>query len=1156
MSESALIFEQITVRRALGISPEQQFELGDLQPGINLLHGPNGSGKTTAARVAQTLIWPEACELGRPWISGRLRLDGSRWQVDIEAGRARWQRDGEDCDGPPLGPPTARPRYYLSLHELLRGDQDDVAFAREVAKVVQGGLDLQAAADRLGFRDKPKVRTTERKHLARLRKQVDEAQRRQREVQKLGRERSRLEREKRNAAAAAGNIHLLTTALEYHKHLDACREIERQLDALPDAVAELRGDEDQQLRDLDDRLRDLEDQRARLTQSIEEHEQQRSDAALPEGGLPPETVTRLHGRCRDLGGLESRTADLRDRLADCREQADKARRRLADVLTDEQLDRLDRVEQPELTALCRRAQQLEAQRSGVEARRRALASDDEVPAASPDTFRDGLQALTDWLASAPPQAEARRRWRSPGLAGGLVLAVLAIVLAVALHWAWLGLLAVAAGLGAWEGLGRRGRSADHRPVHRQRYEKLDLPRPAAWQADEVARLMDELSKQLAAARLEQRRATLREEVEAEADRLAEQEERVQAELANVREQLGVPRDIADDAWLANLAETICRWQEARDGAAGIAAALEQADGQQAELLQELNIALAEFGYEPTRTANTLAGLIDRLDQRRQTRDAADRAIRDAGADLRERVEPTLRRTRDERAKLFERLGLAADDEATLRDWLKLKPRHDELVQALGRVRPLRDEKQEKLADHPHLLETPAEQLERDLNENRDLADQLESLTEEIRDIDHQVRQAKEGHELTDALAERDDVVEWFRQVRESDCRDVVGSLLRDYVQQQGASRSQPEVLRRANGYLQRFTHHRLTLELDSRSDPPAFVARDNVREERRPLEQLSTGERVQLLMAVRMGFIEHEEQAKLPLILDEALGVSDDERAVAIMDAVIEIARQGRQVFYLTAQHDELAKWQSRMAEKGLDCEPIDLMQARGETGRPARPLAPTPLELDPVPAPDGLSRDAYGRELGVPELDPWAESLDDLHLWHLIEDPGPLHKLLNYRIETWGQLKALVEHGGEGLTADTRQLYRQADAAARAVEAARHGWRIGRGKRLDRLALTDADCVSEKFAGPVGDLCEACHGDAETLLDRVADEIDGWGPARTKKLRDFLEREDYLDRRAPLSSGELHARVLAAVGDDVRAGRLSRPWLDRLLAVFGAGPA
>ena len=97
---------------------------------------------------------------------------------------------------------------------------------------------------------------------------------------------------------------------------------------------------------------------------------------------------------------------------------------------------------------------------------------------------------------------------------------------------------------------------------------------------------------------------------------------------------------------------------------------------------------------------------------------------------------------------------------------------------------------------------------------------------------------------------------------------------------------------------------------------PEFTAVDQVERRGRSLDQLSSGTRVQLLLAVRIAFVEQQEQGvKLPLLLDEVLGNSDDERARAIMEAVVELSREGRQIFYFTAQMDEVARWRALFAE-------------------------------------------------------------------------------------------------------------------------------------------------------------------------------------------------------------------------------------------------
>ena len=74
---------------------------------------------------------------------------------------------------------------------------------------------------------------------------------------------------------------------------------------------------------------------------------------------------------------------------------------------------------------------------------------------------------------------------------------------------------------------------------------------------------------------------------------------------------------------------------------------------------------------------------------------------------------------------------------------------------------------------------------------------------------------------------------------------------------------------------------------------------------------------MQLLLSVRLAFVENQETGpKLPLIFDEALAMSDDDRASRIAQAVVQICKTGRQVFYFTAQQDEVDKMEKCVDEE------------------------------------------------------------------------------------------------------------------------------------------------------------------------------------------------------------------------------------------------
>src|SRR5690606_31439055 len=106
----------------------------------------------------------------------------------------------------------------------------------------------------------------------------------------------------------------------------------------------------------------------------------------------------------------------------------------------------------------------------------------------------------------------------------------------------------------------------------------------------------------------------------------------------------------------------------------------------------------------------------------------------------------------------------------------------------------------------------------------------------------------------------------------------------------------------------------------------------------------------------------------------------------AIIEAVIALAAAGRQVFYFTAQRDEVAKWRAALgAEGGVEGQVIDLAEVRKQERQlEVAEIDAVTQPLPELPEPEGRSHADYGMLLGVPRADP-TEPVGALHLWYLI---------------------------------------------------------------------------------------------------------------------------------------------------------------------------
>ena len=131
--------------------------------------------------------------------------------------------------------------------------------------------------------------------------------------------------------------------------------------------------------------------------------------------------------------------------------------------------------------------------------------------------------------------------------------------------------------------------------------------------------------------------------------------------------------------------------------------------------------------------------------------------------------------------------------------------------------------------------------------------------------------------LEQAAAEESRARQALEDKREEALLAVATKTLLDDVEQAFEAEHEPAVLRRARDAFANVTARAFDLRL--RGDG-SFVAHDVRQEAARELAELSSGTRMQLLLALRLAWIETQEQGgeTLPLFLDEALTTSDEDR--------------------------------------------------------------------------------------------------------------------------------------------------------------------------------------------------------------------------------------------------------------------------------------
>jgi energy-coupling factor transporter ATP-binding protein EcfA2 len=1142
----ALHFQRLQVRRMAGI--DASFAVDALSDGINVIYGPNGCGKSRTAAAINALLWPGGKE--RASLAAQATLDGRDWRIDVDGAAVHYQRDGADASPPPLPPSDARDRYNLPLHDLLHDDSTD--FAETILKESAGGYDLKALAAAVGARPGASAPGKEaqlvRQSLAKLREAEDAQHKLLDDEQRL----AELEQSLASAESAARQGEALRLALRLRDTADALRDARAAFERFEPNLARLRGDELQSLDRLQKELRqtraDADACRRNLAQCAETLEQLR----LPDQALPDALIKTLAARHQRLTDL--RTAldtHRRERAAADAERA-KARARIAPSVTDEQIARADTAGLGDLDAFARELLDARAQQSAHDALAQWVGR--TTAPSNLDQSSYALRLLWRWLqtpAPAPAEGAAPHGSRAPLVVACVLIVLQSLLLAYAWHWAF------AAGCAApllLLVLARRKPAPappaqDARLLTESEFTKLNLPGPASWAEQDVAAAADRLAQELAAARVDEEKFKRWEHLAAQREPLKAKLHRLETRRKFLAAHLGVPPD-AEALSLVALASNVARWQDADARAAGAGAKYDAALEQYADELDAAAALVRPHGYSAADVPEVAAALEALRDRQNRFEVASTQhaAVSTRLAD----AERQAAQARSNLTNFFTALGLADGDEPALRRLCGQRQAYLEAGKRVERATYDFQTADRALPPDSPLREPPRERLESELRDADAVASQFQSLNDEAVAIRTRLAAAKKAADVEDALTRHTENLAALAAKRGDDCAAVAAHALVEYLRRENRDRDRPAVFHRARELFSRVTHGRYRLDFDDSTDPPGFRAADSSTGVGHPIDQLSSGTRLQLLLSVRVAFVEEQEHGvKLPLLLDECLANSDESRARAIIDATLAIARSGRQVFYFTAQLDEVAKWKQILEDSDVPHRLIDLAEARGLAATERLPLREIrPLATPKVPEPVGLSREQYAALLQVPAFDPSRPEVGGTHLWHVIDDPKTLHRFLRLGINTWGQLRTLGSFNSDVLVNGSADAFRRASAAARTLEVLAEAWRVGRGRPVDRQTIEDSGAVSERFLEEVCALLpEVDHDGAKLVAALEAGRVKGFRRESITNLQTHLLEHGHIDLRPPVPPDQIRARMLAAAAPDIAEGRFDPARVDEYLS-------
>jgi uncharacterized protein YhaN len=903
------------------------FELSDLSPGVNVLHGPNGCGKSSTACAIEAIMWPDASLADHDLVITGECTDGqTTYQVHRDAGVVRVQRDGLDIAPPVRRSPELRRRYRLSLRDLLHDPGTD--FAAYILQQSFGGVDVQRAANKLGFRESPSAPHTLAKELDAAKTALRHARLEQHALSEQARTLDDLERRRDAARATLAHRTAIERAIQYTHACNEARIAKEARDRYPGALAALHGNEREQLRNVCARLEAAQQQAERAKANYEQATRD-AKSVLPGGPMSQQFLATFRASVLTLQEIERARMEASRALAAATANEREARRVIGVALEDTRLASIDTIEFNELATFVRQYEQVKAAITAADAELMRLGN----VAVPPDNgvTRDGIRILSRWLRSVPPSGN-REQWLTRVL---WMTAAIAIALSVtlAIHWHAV-FFVVAVIVVTVAGLGTQRRNPDSASSrYEQEYRELPLPQPADWSVNSVCQVIDQLLIDQAEATLLTQRIHLRDDVERRRAPQVKQLQQLQRQAQDIADRFGIAPDY-DVHTLGWLADRLSRWQDAARTLADVTARLERVQRQYDRQIAQIRSLIASRSeWTAPMTTDEAVGLFETLEQCQHQYTSAMQRQQHAASDLHTATAMSERATKEYEA-LFT-LGAipigdvrAFDALCEQYDGYKAAAQQYELATSLCNTK--RAELETSATYDPTLLQMSLPELQMLLDTTKDCETTITTLDTTITRIRTEIELAERATDVELALTRVANAQAALYDAYVANVHAVIGDRIARYVHDTTRDRHLPDVFHLAREIFASITNGRYRLDFDSRDNPPTFRAFDRSRGVGQSLETLSSGTQVQLQLAVRVAFVEsQEDDTRLPLILDEALGTSDDQRSAAMIDAVIALSRRGRQIFYFTAQLDEAGKWAAALEQAAVPHHVIDLAEAR-----------------------------------------------------------------------------------------------------------------------------------------------------------------------------------------------------------------------------------
>lgn len=1169
MKNKSLTINEVVVRRFRGVrTPAEAIHIRreELCPGINIVFGPNASGKTTVAEAVQRLLWPDKTMINGVSIAGTTSIGDDDYHIDIEANTASFAKNGSGTANPVVVSSENKKSYFLALHQLLL--ERDTDLADRVRREINGGIDLNKAKNELGFQKKTvSTRSNEYKRYQENQTRLKTIRNEQADLADQEKQLDELRAQEKTAKLAKDRSQGIEHAIERQSQSAELAAVEKQLEIYPKCVANLTGDEMRNFEEYSHDLHRYQNERLLKADEVRDAEA-KLDQSFKLGAKTDETLSELESLIDAIEKTESEIERLGRESERLKSLEQNSRAQIGDHFSEEAIETMEFGKMEDFSRLIAQARDSRLAERSLAHFKSICGIDESNNNDEKKELPEAINLLRRWLSVPEVNANHLLFEKADLIVLTAFSVVLGLFLAVLVHWSWLFATAAAIAAGLFFLVRKKASSTrdEHGDIEKRIRDLNSSYAPASWNENQVGETLTRLENEWD----ESRFAGLKRDHfnVIRIDKTREIEE-LRGKIEKTREELkrryGSLVDDLDECDLSLTVNAIQSWRNIRQDQKANSAELEKVGQEFKRLINRFNTSVEIFGRKTIDDGHQAKALFNTIRNKVIERRELDSAIGNAN-DAITRLDLDIQAAKQRISQLFARIDLTPDlgneveFEAAAKKLRALLDSRADYHQILNRRNALKttleqlDAKRAALANFDEaLLGLDISKLRELREQNQEQAETYDVIHDEIVKIETRIQKTVSSSALEEALSRRDEAFADLSNAVQTLCESSIGAMIVDYLKENTTEKSSG-VFSRASELFSTFTHHQYKLRLND-DESEGFAAYDSISGRTLGLEQLSSGSRVQLLIAARLAFIETLETGgvKLPLVLDEILGNTDDRRASDLIETIIAIAKSGRQIFYMTAQADEFGKWKNSLKKhSSVELKTITLRGPRAEENFKLEIDRPEPIV---IPAPENMSHEQYGERLRVPPIDRWSEDQGNLHLWYLTDDDDALWRLLSHGYERWGALATLLktEGGLQSLdnfgVSDPALFKKKCEARVDVLKKALSLWRKGRNTPIDMGVVMESGAVTDKFRDDFSALLKECAGDPAELIARLDNKaINKFQTRKIDQLRDYLIEKGHLQEGDPIMSLQFKPMLDGFAADYIKESLVPRKFVDSLL--------